>query len=511
MAQCDRNSYDETVPAAAKALDSPYRYQELADFITRLVDGGTLLPGSRVPSLRQISRERGTSLATALQAYRLLEDRGVLEARPQSGFYVARRARGRLEAPAISKPASTPRTVLLSAVALRLFEYASDPSLVPLGCAIPSAELLAAGRLDRFLARAARERGVKHNTYTALRGERALRGELARRAARWGGTLSPDDLVVTCGCTEALTLALQAVAQPGDTIAIESPTYFGLLHTIEVLNLRALELPTDPFTGVDPGALEQALRERPVKACLFSSSFNNPLGCTPSDERKRELLRLLTRHRVPLIEDDIFGDVFFGERRPTPFSALDPAADVIYCSSFSKTVAPGYRIGWMAPGRHLQRVLERKMAFTLSGPPLTQGAFADYLASGGYDGHLRRIRAVFRDNIERMSQAISRVFPRGTRVSRPAGGYVLWVELPKRIDTRELFDLAIERGICFAPGDVFSAARRYAHCLRLSCGAPWTGRIERALEVLGGIACDMAGSGASRKMDSGRNAVNTSL
>lgn len=470
--------------------DGTYRYQELADFIARLVDRGTLLPGSRVPSLRQISHERGMSLATALQAYRLLEDRGVLEARPQSGYYVARSAYARLEAPAISKTPSTPSTVSLAAAVLRLFENASDPSLVPLGCAVPSPELLAAGRLDRFLARAARDRGVERNAYAPSRGDRALRRELARRAARWGGALSPDDIVLTCGCTEALALALQAVAQAGDTIAIESPTYFGVLHTLEVLNLRALELPTDPFTGVDPGALEQALRQQSIKACLLSSSLNNPLGCTPTDDRKLQLLRILTQQRVPLIEDDIYGDIFFGERRSTPFSALDAAADVIYCSSFSKTVAPGYRIGWMTPGRHMQRVLERKMASTLSGLPLTQGAFADYLASGGYDRHLRRIRGVFRDNLERMSQAISRFFPEGTRVSRPSGGFVLWVELPRRIDTRELFDQALERGICFAPGDVFSATRSYVHCMRLSCGSPWSARIERALETLGRMARD---------------------
>jgi DNA-binding transcriptional MocR family regulator len=472
----------------AVAQDGPYRYQELADFITRLIESATLLPGSRAPSLRQISRERGTSLATALKAYRLLEDRGVLEARPQSGFYVAGSTRARLEAPAISKPPSSPRTVSLSTVVLRLLEYASDPSFVPLGCAVPSPDLLAAGRLDRLLAKAARNRGVERNRYTVPKGERALRVELARRAARWGSALSPEDLILTCGCTEALTLALQALSRPGDTIAIESPTYFGLLHTIEVLNLKALELPTDPLSGVDLEALEQALQTRSVTACLFSSSFNNPLGCTPSDERKLELLRLLAKHRVPLVEDDIYGDIFFGQRRPTPFSALDPAADVIYCSSFSKTVAPGYRTGWIAPGRHMQRVLERKMAFTLSGLPLPQSALAEYLASGGYDRHLRRIRAIFHDNIERMSQAVGRFFPQGTRVSRPSGGFVLWVELPRRIDTRELFGPALEQGICFAPGDVFSSTKRYGHCMRLSCATPWSTGVERALETLGQVA-----------------------
>jgi len=470
--------------------ESPYRYRQLADFITQLVSGGTLLPGSRVPSLREISRERGTSLATALQAYRLLEDRGVLEARPQSGFYVARFRPDGFAAPAASRPPQAARSVSISGVVLQLLEHAANPNLVPLGCAMPSADLLAAGRLDRFLARAARERGSQCNTYTVPQGDAGLRRQLALRAARWGRALSPEDVTLTCGCTEALTLALQAVTRPGDTVAIESPTYFGLLHTLEILNLKALELPTDPFLGIDPDALEQALRQKTVSACLFASSFNNPLGCTAPDERKLAILRLLTKHRVPLIEDDIFGDIYFGERRPAPFSALDPDADVIYCSSFSKTVAPGYRIGWLVPGRHMQGILERKMALTLSGPGLMQAAFADYLASGGYDLHLRRIKGVFRDNIERMRHAIGRAFPAGTRVSRPSGGFVLWVELPKRIDAGAIFEAALERGICFLPGGLFSATRRYAHCMRLSCGAPWTAGLEEAVRTLGALTQD---------------------
>jgi DNA-binding transcriptional MocR family regulator len=441
-----------------------------------------------VPSLREISRERGTSLATALQAYRLLEDRGVLEARPQSGFYVARSGHPGFAAPAASRPPRAARTVSISGVVLQLLEHAADPGLVPLGCAIPSADLLAAGRLDRFLARAARQRGIPCNTYTAPKGDPGLRRQLAQRAARWGRALSPEDLALTCGCTEALTLALQAVTRPGDTVAIESPTYFGLLHTLEALNLKALELPTDPFLGVDPEALEKALRAGAVSACLLASSFNNPLGCTSPDGRKLAILRLLTRHRIPLIEDDIYGDIYFGDQRPAPFSALDPRADVIYCSSFSKTVAPGYRIGWLVPGRRMQDILERKLATTLSGSALLQAAFAEYLASGGYDRHLRRIRGIFRDNIERMRHTIERTFPEGTRVSRPAGGFVLWVELPKPIDTRAIFDQALERGICFTPGAVFSATRQYSHCMRLSCGAAWTARIEGAVRTVGALA-----------------------
>jgi DNA-binding transcriptional MocR family regulator len=476
--------------------DPHFRYEELASFIAGLVESGTLPPGSRAPSLREISRQRRISLSTALQAYRLLEDRGVLEVRPQSGHYVARRGAIRLTAPAITKPPRRPTPVAVSAMLVRLVQCAADPRLVPLGCAIPSAELLAAGRLDRFLARAARTKGIDYNNYALPQGDPRLRQEIARRALRWGQALSPDDIVITCGCTEAVTLALASVAKPGDTVAIESPTYFGLLHSLEALQLKALELPTDATSGIDLAALQRALARGGLKACLLSSSFNNPLGCTMPDEKKLAVLALLAAHKVPLVEDDIYGDIYFGAERPTPFMALDRRGDtaIYYCSSFSKTVAPGYRIGWLAMTRETQKqsVLERKLAFTLSGPTLPQAAFADFLASGGYDNHLRRIRRVFEDNIDRMSRAIDRSFPKGTKVSRPAGSFVLWLELPKSVQTRPLFDAALDHGICFAPGDVFSASGRYGHCLRLSCGNEWDTRIENGVLKLGELACAAA-------------------
>lgn len=467
-----------------------FRYEEVATFITGLVDAGTLAPGSRAPSLREISKRRRISLSTALQAYRLLEDRGVLEARPQSGHYVAKRAASGLAAPAISKPPNRATPVAISTMLARLLQYVNDPRFVPLGCAVPSAELLAAGRLDRFLARAARMRGVDYNTYTVANGELSLRQEIARRAVRLGQALSPEDVVITCGCTEALTLALSSVAKSGDTIAIESPTYFGLLHSLQALGLKALELPTDATSGIDLDVLGKSLERGAVKACLLSSSFNNPLGCTMPNEKKLATLDLLARHGVPLIEDDIYGDIYFGSERPTPFMALDPHGNTLYCSSFSKTIAPGYRIGWLAMKKEAQRqsALDRKLAFTLAGPPLLQAAFADFLSSGGYDNHLRRIRRVFEHTIGQMSRAIERSFPQGTKVSRPAGGFVLWLELPNPAETRPLFDEALDHGICFAPGDVFSAGGRFGHCLRLSCGHGWNSRIEMGVMKLGELA-----------------------
>ena len=470
--------------------DTLYRYEEVVHFITGLVHQGILPPGSRAPSLRQISRQRAMSLSTALQAYRVLEDQGILEARPQSGYYVAAQHRASLHAPTVSRPPGHATGVSVASAVLQLLDYAADPRLVPLGCAIPSTELLAASRLDRFLARAARVNGLDYNVYTAAQGDPMLRRELARRALRWGQALAPEDIVITCGCTEALTVALKAVTRPGDTVAIESPTYFGLLHILEALDLQALELPTDATSGIELDALQDALARNAVQACLLSSCFSNPLGYTMLEAKKTAVLDLLAAHDIPLIEDDIYGEIYFGSERPKPFMALAPRSNVLYCSSFSKTVAPGYRIGWIAAGRHLRRVLEQKVALTLCGPALPQLALAEFLASGGYDSHLRRVRRTFASNIDHMQRTIEQSFPPGTRVSRPAGGFVLWLELPDSVRSRELFDVALDHGICFAPGDVFSAGNRYANCLRLSCGHTWQPRIENGLNTLGKLVCN---------------------
>ncbi|WP_216856485.1 PLP-dependent aminotransferase family protein [Acidisphaera sp. S103] len=474
--------------ARSMRADPVHRYEELAGYVTALIDNGTLRPGGRVPSLREIGRQRRASLSTALHAYRLLEDRGVIEARPRSGYVVTKGGPIALAAPELSAPPGKPVNVAVSSIMAKLLEHAGDPRLVPLGCAIPSAALLAAGKLDRFLARAARVKGSEYNTYTVPKGDLRLRQEISRRALRWGQVLPPEDIAITCGCTEALALALRTVARAGDTIAVESPTYFGMLQVIEALDLKVLELPTDVRTGVDLSALGRAVRGGAIKACLLSSSFNNPLGCTMPEEKKIAVLDLLAQQKVPLIEDDIYGDIYFGKERPVPFTALDRHDNTIYCSSFSKTIAPGYRIGWVASGRHMQRLLGNKLASTLCGPGLPQAALADFLSSGGYDSHLRRVRGTFEDSLHQMIRTIDRAFPKGTLVSQPAGGFVLWVELPAAVSTRALFHQALEQGVCFAPGDVFSASDRYGNCMRLSCGQSWDERMETGLRRLGALA-----------------------
>ncbi|GLH75256.1 GntR family transcriptional regulator [Bradyrhizobium sp. SSBR45G] len=466
-------------------------YETLASRVVALIESGVLRVGMRAPSVRAFAAQQGVSLTTALQAYRLLEDRGVLEARPKSGFYVLGRPHQQRALPAASRPPQRATPVSISNPVFSVLAYAGDPSYAPLGCALPSASLLAAERLDRHLARCARVHGRHYNIYADPHGDAELRDQISERALRLGHAVPPEGVLITNGCTEALNIALSVTTTPGDTVAIESPTYFGLLQVLEARGLRALELPTDPVSGIDVAALDKALGARRIAACLLASSFNNPLGTRTADGRKADITKVLTRHGVPLIEDDIYGDISFGNDRPRPFAAISPKADIILCSSFSKTIAPGYRIGWLAANRRHDHILAAKFALSLSGAALPQKAMADFLKSGGYDAHLRRIRKLFADNIDRMRRTVDRSFPNETRMTDPKGGFVLWLELPDRFDANALYTRALSERICFVPGGLFTASGGYRNCLRLSCSHDWDARIERSVERLGELAGEM--------------------
>lgn len=467
---------------------SDFRYETVARFINELIDSGSLQPGDKVPSLRKVSKARDVSVTTALHAYRMLESQGVLEAQPQSGFYVRRLQHSKTDTPQSLPVPTRAQTVKTAGQVANMFELAGDLDYSPLGCAIPAPELLATSQLDKFLSRAARIQGMACNTYAPPAGVEALRASIARRSMHWGQVTSGHDIVIANGCTEALHLALKTLTKPGDTIAVESPNYFGFLPVLQALHLKVAEIPTDAIDGLSANALETVLKKIKITACLFSSSFNNPLGSLTADSRKMEIIALLEKFNIPLIEDDVYGDIYFGSERPRPFSTLADSDNIIYCSSFSKTLAPGYRIGWISSPRYADKIRINKYATTLCNPVLTQVAMSDYLDGGAYDNHLRRLRRAFKANLNTMTSAISETFPEGTRISRPEGGFVLWVELPEQCNTRSLFEQVLKHGICFAPGDLFTTSGGFNSCLRISCGYPWSSSIERAVWKLGEMA-----------------------
>jgi DNA-binding transcriptional MocR family regulator len=479
------------LPATRRA-DPRLLYEQIAAQIVQLIDNGTLAVGERIPSVRSLSRQQQISVATVLQAYRLLENRGRIEARPQSGYFVCGRPWMPPAEPGVSRPAKNATQVTVGELMMRVMKATQDPVLVRLGAALPSPELLPTVQLNRCLAAVGRNSGLAGSEYSVPPGNLALRTQIARRALEAGCTLSPDEIVITCGALEALHLCLRAVAQPGDTIAIDSPCYFGILQCIESMGYKALEIPTHPRDGVSLEALAYALETQPIKACLFVLNYNNPLGSCMPDANKRRLVQMLAERAIPLIDDDIYGDLAFGPTRPHTAKAYDREGLVLLCDSFSKTLAPGYRVGWCAPGRWQPQVEHLKLVTSVATATLPQMAIADFLANGGYNHHLRRIRRQYAEKVQLVSEAVSRYFPAGTRITRPAGGYVLWVEMPATVNSLELFDRALAAGISIVPGPVFSAKGKFRNFIRLNCGNPWSEKIERAIERLGQLARKLA-------------------
>jgi len=474
----------------------PYRYENLARQIRQLIRQGTYRPGERIPSVRQMSQQQGISISSVLHAYLTLEDQGLIEARPQSGYYVRASTQLKFPEPEISAPSLDPNHVNLHDLVMRIMKDSSNPHLIQLGAAMPNLELLPTERMNHILSTLARQSNQGTHQYKFPPGLENLRVQIARRAVNSGCQLAPADIIITSGGMEAIDLCLHAVCKSGDIVAIESPMYFGTLQLIEVHGLRALEIPTDPRNGISLEALQFAIEHNSIKAVLTISNFNNPLGSYIPDEKKKNLVEMLERYDIPLIDNDVSGEIYFTEKRPLVTKAFDQKGVVMLCSSFSKDISPSLRVGWVAPGRYLSAVEWLKFTLSVATATLPQMAIAEFLESGGYDHHLRRLRREYASNAARLYDAITRIFPTGTRVARPSGGFVLWVQLPGNVDSLELYSLALQSGITLTPGYLFSPTNQFSNFIRLNAAA-WSYPIERALGILGDMTTDLAGSGSA--------------
>ena len=465
-------------------------YLTLADSLQGQVQANVFRPGDRLPSVRSLCLDHRLSMETVLHTFRVLEDRGLVEARPRSGFYIKFRNQSPEPLPQPLRLAAS--AVEVSKLRYQAFSIGNSKGIVPLSTAVPSPEILPTVKLGRMISAIARSASAEVVGYAEPAGHPKLRKQLARRSSDWGCLMNPEDFVVTNGAAEAIALALRTVCPPNSAVLVESPTYYGILETIENLGLRVVELPTDPQTGVSPDDIEHAIQSIPkIGGCLLVTNYSNPLGCTISIEKKKRLVSILARYKVPLIEDDIYGDLCPpGERRPVAAKAFDTDGQVLLCSSISKTLAPGLRVGWIAPGRFREQILQLKTNQTLACPTITQLAVAEFLEHGSYDAHLRKIRIFFTNQVQLFSSAISRYFPSAIRVSRPQGGFVLWIEFDSKLDTTALAALALnQHGIAIAPGCIFSAnGKNFRNCMRISCGHLWSARMEQAIRTLGALA-----------------------
>ena len=470
-------------------------YQRIAQQLAEDIRRGVYQPGERVPSVRKMSSQLSVSHATVLQAYANLEDQGLIRARPQSGFYVHQSAALTASTPDIAR-VELPSLVTRSSIISQVLTDSRQDGVFPLGAAVPHVDYLPARALHQQLAKVTRFHSPRAFSYMFSPGFEPLRRQVAIRMRDAGVVVDPSEVVITHGCVDAIHMALRVLTKPGDLIAAESPTYYGLLQLAELLGLKVIEIPCDPTTGMSLEALQLAANQWPIKALVLTSRLSNPMGGSMPEERQKQLLKFTADYGIQVVEDDIYGELLFEQGRIKALKAYDREDQVVYCSSFSKTISPGVRIGWIIAGRH-QDEIERLQTFsTHSACSVTQMGVAAYLENGGYDRHLRHIRQEYRKNMTAYQLAVQQYFPEGTQMTRPHGGFILWVSLPGRVSAKELHVRALQQGISVAPGLIFSNTEQFNNCLRLTCGVPWNREAERAMMTIGMLAgqlCQEAG------------------
>lgn len=469
-----------------------FKYIQLADELEKKIRSGSYRAGEKLPSLRKLRQQTGMSVSTIYQAYGELEMRGVVDVREKSGFYAKALLEKILPLPIKSKRKVTPHKIAINALSAMLQQSLSNPSMVPFGAAIPVPELLPCKQLATSFRSAAAQYGDgSYMGYGHPSGLPELRRQIGRRFMGFSASENDEEIIITRGCMDAIDLCLRTVAKAGDIILVESPTFLCYLQLIEDLNMRALEVPVDSERGLSVESVAATLEEHDVRAALLNPNFHNPLGCVMQEEDKRQLVELMGSRGIPIIEDDIYGELFFGSTRPVTLKAFDQRGLVLYCSSFSKTIAPDLRIGWTLPGRFREKVKRLKFNASISSSQLGQLAVADFLASGQFDRHLRVMRNKIQQQVTDTGLAVARYFPPGTRMSAPKGGLCLWIELDEQIDGLELFTRAEKQNISILPGTLCSGSDHYSHCFRMNCGTIWDAKIEGALKTLGEIVTEL--------------------
>lgn len=458
-------------------------YLKIAKIIEEQIASETLKFGDKLPSIRTVQKIYDVSINTVKQAFLELESKSLIESRPKSGYYVSKTFSTNLALPSVSKLHLSEKEKTPEDLISKVFNTLTNKDFTQFALGVTDKSMLPIAKLNKGIVKVLRNLEDSGTSYEPAQGNINLRRNVAKWSFTWDGNLTEDAIVTTSGALNALFYSLVTVTNPGDTVAIETPVYFGILQMIKSLGLNIIELPTHPVTGVSIEDLKKVLPK--IKACCFVTNFNNPLGSCMPDENKKELVRLLTLQNIPLIEDDLYGDLFFGASRPKPCKAFDEEGIVMWCGSVSKTLAPGYRVGWVAPGKFKEKLIRKKLLHTMSSPPLFQEVIADFMEHGRYEHHLRGLRNTLYSNYLHFQRTIEEYFPENTKISKPQGGFVLWLELDPKIDTAVLYDIAVQHKIGFAPGRMFTQHDQYNNCMRLNFAIKWDEKVQRSLQNLG--------------------------
>lgn len=461
-----------------------FKYEEISNYIVEGITNKALYSGNKLQSLRSTAKQFNCSVSVVLQAYEDLIARGIIKAVEKSGYFIL---------PSLSCKIPEPQKYNHSLKALssktnnyteKIIEMAMNRDILPLGAAIPDVSILSTKKIIKSLNNIIKDNTACINSYTPAKGSIELRIEIANYMFDKGVFIDPEEIVITNGCAEALYIAIQCSTNPGDTVAIETPVFFSLISILEKLKMNVVEIPTSPITGMELDILEEIIMKEKVKTVIFSPTFQNPLCSVMPPCNKKRLYHISEKYNLTLIEDDIYGDCSFDGQKHFPVKSFDKSKRIIYCSSFSKTLAPGLRIGWAIPGKRLDNFTNFKQISSLGGTLLTQLAIADYLKHGFYKSHLSNFQKNIYLQTTQMKMLIKKILPDNIKVSNPTGGYFLWLELDDKINSYNIHNIAFSKHIGIVPGPVFSSSDKYLNCIRISCGNPITEKIIKGLEVL---------------------------
>ncbi len=459
------------------------KYQTVADSLKSEIESGLYKESEKIPSLREIQELKNCSLTTAKEAYRILENEGFIEVKPQSGYYVRKNIENKITGPqnefhdhisADDRIQSIMRDVM-------------NPDLIPLGAAIPGNEFLPLGKFITSYKTALLYKDM--HTYGDLQGFPPLREKIAERSRRYSHNISSDQVLITTGCTEALSLSLQSCVSPGDTVLVPSPTYVGIFQILEALKLKAIEVPYRDEVGLDGEEVEKLCKKHRPNAVIIAPNFNNPNGVMLDESSKLELAKIFYEYNVAVVEDDIYGDLPHVGPRPRPLISYFPNSKsnppLFVCSSFSKTISPGIRIGWVSSKNEIRNVTKLARAYKISHNQLSQISAYEFLRKYPYERHLTFLRKSFHSNIQLALKTLENASEGKMKIQKPDGGFVLWIKSP--LDGQKVLQEAKKRKITIAPGVLFGLSHHWKKYFRINVGLKWNSDLENALIGLGEI------------------------
>lgn len=461
-------------------------YQKIAQHFQGSIEKGSLVPGDKMPSLRRVKEQFGVSLTTAVEAYRLLEDMDLIQSHPRSAYTVNEKRFYEVDEPLSTKPpakASYVKTVSSDI----MMDVLADKNYIPLGAAVCNASLFPEKQMVKMFKQSLDGCLGNIEVYSPISGRHELEKFISQRFSLAMGPCDPKKILITNGANEAVFMAIQAITKPGDVVAIESPSYFSLIEMLKANHLKVMELPTDPRQGIDLTILERRLKKGAINAIFLMPNFQNPAGHAMPDQNKKKLVDLVTKYQIPVVEDDVYGELSFSGKRPSTLKSYDREGWVIHCNSFSKSLAPGMRIGWCVPGRFFDAIWHIKRISNIATSTAPQLAMVKYLKSHSYTPYIKNLRKILAHSVSSLRFWLAQSLPSGTKITNPEGGHVLWVECDPDLDSQKLFSEALKKKITLAPGTLFSASGLYGNCFRLNAGNPPTAVIKQAVEDLAGL------------------------